>query len=387
MRLHSFRFLRSFHIYLVLSIPLLFSSCNKDENPAAPQVDNSVAIALFEHVADSICKDLAYPNLVFGVWIPGKNLSWIKNSTGSKYKTKVAVSDLFCVESITKTFTAVLAMQLVEKGKIRLSDNLDSLLWKSTIDTLRYVNSSFRPGKITLKMLLNHTSALPDFSEDSSLIFDRISQNPAKFWDSLEITMLAFNNYKIDTTLIGTYSYSNTNYILLGMIIEKASGKKYNELLKENIFIPCGMNTSFLSGYDKSNAQIAPGYFMDGTDISYMNFSWDWSCGGIMSNVGELYSFFNALNSGRLLSASSLEEMLFFNIYYKDSQLSSGVGMGLSYYGWLGVSSYGHSGATLNYSSVMYYVPEKKAYLIGYTNEYGNVLPDTLMRALFMVLP
>ena len=370
-------------LFVVLCI--VFSSCKKEDEIISPAVDNSAILALFEKTADSVSKTIEYPNLVFGVWMPDRNLTWIKNSTGSKTKTTVSSIDMFCIASITKTMTAVLTMQLVEKGKIRLTDNLDSLLPKNVLDTLKYLNANFRPSKINLKMLLNHTAALPDISEDSVFVFNNILAFPYKQWNPVEITAAAFDK-KIDTTLIGQFNYSNTNYLILGLIIEKASGQKYDNLLKTNIFSPSGMGSSFLSGYGDITGKMAPGYFLDGKDVSSYNISWDWSCGGVISTVYDLYSFMHAFNAGSLVNNSSLSSMLTFKNYYSDSVASAGMGLGFFHYSWKGINAYGHSGATLGYSSVMYYVPSKNAYLIGYVNEYSNALPDVLLRKLFECL-
>lgn len=378
--------LKLFMFFAIVYFPFIFTSCSKDEPAVSVPADNDKIIAQFEAAADSVCKESEYPNLVFGVWMPDRNLEWVKISAGSLAKTSLTRSDMFCCASITKTFTAVLAMQLVEQGKISLSDNLDSLLPHKIIDTLKYTNKNFRSGKISLKMLLNHTSAIPDFSDDSSFIFGQILPYPNKQWDPADVAIAAFKN-SIDTAGLGKYSYSNTNYILLGMIIEKASGKKFNALLKESIFNPCGMTKSYMSGYDNSTEPIAAAYFSDGSDVSSMNYSWDWSCGGMITNIDELYSFFHAFNAGRLVSANTMASMLSFNIYYSDSLMQAGCGLGLFHYSWQGITGYGHSGATLGYNAVMYYVPVKNAYIIGFTNEYNNDLPDKLLRSLLTKLP
>lgn len=368
-----------FICFLLLFLGFVFTSCKKDDNPASVSADNEMMISVFEKTADSLLGADKYSNLVFGVWMPDKNLTWIKNSAGPDSKASVSSSDLFCTAGITKTFTATIIMQLVEKGKIRLTDNLDSLLPKNVTDTLKTVNPDFAPGKINLKMLLNHYSALPDFSEDSILVYNGFLAEPYRQWNPPEIAIAALRN-KIITSQLGEYHYSNTNYILLGLIAEKAAGMPFNLLLKEKVYMPSGIGNAFLSGYDNITGKMAPGYFTGGKDVSSYNLSWDWACGGIITSVYDLYSYFHAYNNGLLLQNSTMQSMLSFNIYNPDSLMSAGIGLGFSYLSWKGIKAYGHSGgAALGYSSVMYYVPQKNAYIIGFVNNYGSDLPFQLL--------
>jgi D-alanyl-D-alanine carboxypeptidase len=367
-----------FICFLLLFLGFVFTSCKKDDNPASVSADNEMMISVFEKTADSLLSADKYSNLVFGVWMPDKNLVWIKNSAGPDSKASVSSSDLFCAAGIAKAFTATIIMQLVEKGKIRLADNLDSLLPKNVIDTLKSVNSDFTPEKINLKMLLNHYSGIPDFSEDSILTFNGFLAEPYRQWNPLEIAIAALRN-KIMSSQLGEYHYSNTNYILLGLIAEKAAGMPFNLLLKEKVYMPSGIGNTFLSGYDNITGKMATGYFIGGEDVSSYNLSWAWACGGIITSVYDLYAYFHAYNNGLLLQNSTIQSMLSFNIYNPDSLMSAGIGLGFFYLSWKGIKAYGHSGAALGYSSVMYYVPQKNAYIIGYVNNYGSDLPFHLL--------
>lgn len=236
---------------------------------------------------------------------------YAEKDTEKDGKTLESQDTVFDLGSCSKTFTAVAVLQLVEKGKIRLTDTLD-----------KYFPEYETGKKITIDNLLHMRSGIPDYNNNpdpfwnisgedaankklSDVYFDRISDD--EFLQAMYKAPLGFEP--------GTqYEYSNTNYHVLAFIIEKVSGMKYCDYLKKNIFDKCGMKktTSMTTG----DLTYTPVNF---ADLVKYNFSKDGypACpnstrgdSGIHSCITDMVAFDRALFSGKLLNKNSMETML-----------------------------------------------------------------------------
>lgn len=197
----------------------------------------------------------------------------------------------FRLGSITKQFTSMLIMQLVAEGKIKLDEKMTTYLSDYRKDT---------GDRVTIHHLLTHTSGIPSYTAFPNYSID-ISRNPYSVGDFVR-------KFCSDTLLFqpgSRYSYSNSGYFLLGAIIEKVTGKKYETVLKKRIFNPLGMNNS---GYDHHKTIIpnrATGYgkTMDGyVNSRYLDMSVPFSAGALYSTVEDLYLWDQALYTENLLS-------------------------------------------------------------------------------------
>ncbi|WP_138207636.1 serine hydrolase domain-containing protein [Haloimpatiens lingqiaonensis] len=218
----------------------------------------------------------------------------VKNATDTKYR----------IWSITKQFTAAAILILEERGLLRVEDSL-----KKYFPEWSNLNS-----KITIHHLLTHTSGIFNYSNlpDSHKVFQRIPHEKADL-----INM--FTSEPLDFEPGTQWNYSNTGYYLLGLLIEKLSGKAYSEFLNENIFSPLGM---FNTGIDDDKNIIenkASGYYLNGNNLihcNYINMDLMLSSGGMYSTVEDLLIWDQALNNDKLLSKRSIEKM---NTQYKDN--------------------------------------------------------------------
>jgi len=205
----------------------------------------------------------------------------------------------FRIASLTKQFTAACILMLQERGKLHVQDVASKYLpempalWKA----------------VTIHQLLTHTGGIPNADhsgQQSAKMGDRIAAMPAEIIAGVASKPLNFTP--------GTqWDYSNNGYILLGMLIEKLSGKSYADFLKDNIFDPLGMTDSGYdrasdilkaraSGYDISNGQL--------TNADFIDMSIPFSAGGIYSTVEDLFRWNEALaHPGKLLNANSLKQM------------------------------------------------------------------------------
>lgn len=204
----------------------------------------------------------------------------------------------FRLGSITKQFTATLVMQMVEKGQIDLNAPIS-----------RYLSDYPKPNgdRITIRELLNHTSGIPGYTELPD--FGAKAREPSK----PEEFVKTFASLQLLFEPGSRFSYSNSGYFVLGVILEKVAGKPYEDLLRERIFEPLGMKES---GYDTTSALIqkrAAGYdsTLDGyRNTSYLDMTLPYSAGSLYSSVDDLLIWDQALYGDKVLSASSKQEML-----------------------------------------------------------------------------
>ena len=211
----------------------------------------------------------------------------VKNTTETKYK----------IWSITKQFTAAAILILEERGLLRVEDSL-KVYFPEWVD--------LNP-KITIHHLLTNTSGIFNYSNlpDSHQTFQRMHHKKSDL-------IRMFASKPLDFEPGTQYNYSNTGYYLLGMIIEKLSGKTYSEFLTENIFLPLGMFNTGVDDEKKIVKNKASGYYLNGNDLihcNYINMNLIFSSGAMYSTVEDLLKWDQALNSDKLLSKESIEKM------------------------------------------------------------------------------
>lgn len=243
----------------------------------------------------------------------------------------------FHVASIGKTFTAVLVAKLQEADKLKLSDKISSYLDADTLKGLFVYKGVDYQAEVTIQQLMSHTSGIADYFSDPAdtgkPIEDLILTEPNRRWSPMDLIGFTRDHQKAVNKPGTAYHYSDTGYILLGLIIEKVSGKPFHQNLKDEIFSPLHMDDSYLMFYSEPKnlpkKEIAKIWF-HGSEVSKFNsLSVDWSGGGIISTVEDLLKFHKALQEGRLISKASLATME--NYKYK---FRSGIyyGLGLMQY-------------------------------------------------------
>ncbi len=220
----------------------------------------------------------------------------------SNYELDVqnTIDTKFRIGSMSKAFTAVLIMQLQEKGLLNVNDFVS-----------KYFPSSLNYNKITLNNLLTHTSGIPEYTN--------FPDSMSKSYTPMTSEELV--NYIKDKPLDfepGTqFSYSNSNYILLGSIIEKITGKSYETMLDENILKPLNMNDS---GYNHNETVLknrASGYLIYNDvlrNTDYIDMSFPFAAGALYSTVSDLYKWDRAFYDDKLLKKESIEKIFTPNL-------------------------------------------------------------------------
>src|SRR5436190_827268 len=174
------------------------------------------------------------------------NMEWnIPNEPDTKFR----------LGSITKQFTATLILQLAEQGKLKLDGKVSDYLDSYRKDT---------GGKVTIHNLLSHTSGIPNYTASQGF-FQNVSRNPYGVADFIKQYASGDLEFEPGTK----FNYSNSGYFLLGAIIEKVTGKPYEQVLKENIFDPVGMKNTGYDHYDQIISKRATGYIK--TPKGYQN--------------------------------------------------------------------------------------------------------------------
>ncbi len=266
------------------------------------------------------------------------------------------------VASITKMCVATLALMLVEEGTLSLDDRLTA--WLPSAVTDRLPNAD----RITLLHLLSHKTGLYNFISDDAFYLSIIN-DPNRTWTGPEILEFVYD--KPAAFYPGTRAaYSNANTVLVSMIIERATGRKHSELLRERVFEPLGMKDTYYLGHDKLPAnRVAQGYlnvYGDNTLNNVSNYNLGDGNGhvGLVSAVADMQLFINALFVQKtLLSQPSLDRMTQFSPSPSpDLQLGAGIFKEFLNKGPRGYG-YGHNGGDLGYSADLYWLPEKKASL------------------------
>lgn len=202
------------------------------------------------------------------------------------------------VASITKTFVATLVLQLAAEGRLSLNDSVQK--WLPGV--IR--GPGYHPARITIRQLLQHTSGIPDYASAQGFLTE---QSLEQTWQPQQLVDLALQQ----GPPVRGWLYSNTNYILLGMIIQKVTGQSPITEISRRIVEPLGLHgTSFPLTSTQIPAPYAHGYY-EGQDVTnVVNPSSTWTAGAMISTVDDVARFYRALLTGRLLPPAQHRELL-----------------------------------------------------------------------------
>jgi CubicO group peptidase (beta-lactamase class C family) len=231
------------------------------------------------------------------------NMEWnIPNETDTKFR----------LGSITKQFTATLILQLVEQGKIKLDGKVSDYLPDYRKDT---------GARMTIHQLLSHTSGVPNYTTQPGF-FANVSRNPFKVDDFVK----QYASGDLEFEPGAKFNYSNSGYFLLGDIIEKVTGKSYEQVLKENILDPVGMKNTGYDHYGTVLSKRAAGYIRTPNgyeNAPYLDMTIPYAAGSLYSTVEDLFLWDQSLYGEKILSAASKELM------FKPNLENYGYGFGI----------------------------------------------------------
>ena len=301
-----------------------------------------------------------------------------------KTKTPMKPTDLMLAGSVGKTHAAAVALQLVSEKKLNLDERIEKYLGQEKWFS-RLPNSK----DITVRQLMNHTSGLVRYEFKEEFLRD-LTANPYKNWKPEEQIAYVFDA-KAPFEAGTDWEYSDTNYIVLGMIIEKVSGKKYFDLAKKRVLKPFRLKNTkpqespvikgLVQGYagEKNPFGGTDEMLKDGKFV--FNPKFEWTGGGMVSTAEDLARWARVVYEGKAFDPSLLPEMLAGvpAKLGKDTKYGLGViirptAMGLTY---------GHSGFFPGYMTDMMYFPEEK---ISVAVQVNSSVPPNLGKPLARVL-
>ncbi|MBP1223467.1 serine hydrolase [Flavobacterium sp. 1355] len=284
------------------------------------------------------------------------NMEWnISNQPDTKFR----------LGSITKQFTAFLIVKLAEEGKLKLDVPITTYLPDYPKEN---------GDKITIHHLITHTSGIPNYTSAPNFLKEK-SRNPS----TPEEFVKTFNKLPLDFKPGEKFSYSNSGYFLLGYIIEKITGKTYEQYLQETILTPLKMANT---GFDHSEVILknrAAGYEKKGksyVNSSFIDMSIPYAAGSLYSTVEDLYLWDQALYTTKLLSEKSMESL--FKSYISFGDESYGYGWFLSEEK-IGDKQYKiieHGGGINGFNTIISRVPADKNLVVLLNNTGGTILGE-----------
>ncbi|OOQ93185.1 serine hydrolase domain-containing protein [Bacillus cereus] len=292
---------------------------------------------------------LGFPGILAKTSEGGKTWGYAAGVADLGTKKPMKADFRFRIGSVTKTFTATVVLQLAGENRLNLDDSIEK--WLPGV----IQGNGYDGNQITIRQILNHTSGIAEYlrSKDADMM------NTKKSYTAEELVKMGLS-LPPDFAPGKGWSYSNTGYVLLGILIEKVTGNSYAEEIEKRIIEPLELSNTFLPG----NSTVIPGtnhargYIQpDGAselkDVTYYNPSIASSAGDMISTADDLNKFFSSLLGGKLLKENQLKQML-TSVPTGREDLGNGYGLGI-YETKLpnGVSVWGHTGGIPGFGTLV----------------------------------
>lgn len=336
---------------------LLLTACNDASPPPEPDAHAELQKILVDAVGPTVPAAQLYaagPNGSYRLAAGLRDIATVQPA---------GLNDRIRAGSMVKTLVATVVLQLVEEGKFGLDAPLPMVLPDAVIAGLRY------RADITVRQLLNHTSGLPEF--DSPELELAAASDPQRIWSSQGFIDLAAAREQQPP---GAHAYSNTNYVLLGLIIEQATGESWRHAIRQRILQPLQLaDTRLPEPGDISIAEpYLRGYLPDEAgvlhDISRVDPSMAGAAGGhaMITTTTELARFTRALLRGELFrDPATLASMKAVVPAEPRGEFEYGYGLGLERYRFPdGTEFWGHGGSTAGYAGATLYFPERDLVIV-----------------------
>ncbi|TCO65654.1 D-alanyl-D-alanine carboxypeptidase [Actinocrispum wychmicini] len=283
----------------------------------------------------------------------------------SKTKIPTAPQQRVRAGSITKTFTSVVLLQLVSEGKVSLDEPVETYL----PGLLR--GDGIDGHAITVRQLMRHQSGLPDFAANPE-VNEYLAGVEKRTATPAEEVAIALRR-PADFAPGSRYAYSNTNYIVVGMLIERVTGKPFGDELQRRVITPLGLQDTYLpaTGELDIRGPHPEGYATIAgtvTDVSRVEPSVPWAAGSIVSTGVDLNRFYAAVVAGQVVKARELEQMLAGVPTGPDPGLTYGLGIGSTTLP-CGAEYIGHTGGIYGFFTISGVTRDKRAVTLTFTKE------------------
>ena len=341
------------------------------------QDKRDTVIYTIDHFLEEELRKENVKNVFLSLYSPSRNFEWSTAKGSFKDGSKVTIDNPYYTASVGKTFTATAIGMLVDQGKIQFEDPISNYLSGDLMEGLHVLNGVDYGDSITVAHLLQHTSGLADYFDDTTVdgsptMFDLIMMEPHRFWQPEELIAFAKAHFEPAFAPGTGYTYTDTEYVLLGIIIEEISGMNFHEFLAEKIFAPLKMNQTYVNQRSEAietTGTLAEMYASEYELSTFRSLSADWAGGAVVSTGSDLIVFQEALMNGKLVSLETLNNMQ----QWTEESKGMVYGFGLRKISLNELDTtlpnwelIGHSG--LNGTS-MYYCPNLDIYLAGTLNQ------------------
>ena len=339
-------------VLLITGILLVATGCKNNSETSFEKSIGLYADSLFQASVDSA--EIAGGTII----VYQKDKILLKKSYGFaslELSSPMPDDAIFEIGSVTKQFTAAAILKLVEAKKISLED-----------DFTKYLKFDTRGRKITVSNLLNHTSGIPGYTEIPEF-YKLFGQEYPR--DSL-VRLVEQKDFLFEPgeALI----YNNSGYFFLGLIIEKVTGKSYEEFLKETFFEPLGMNNTHYSSTSEVVKNKVYGYNYSPKGLQqkpYLNHTWPYAAGSLSSSAKDLLTWMIALHNRKILP-DSIYQSLIATAKLKDGTPTH-YAKGLVNYSNFGHHEIAHGGGINGFLSETRYFPDEDLYIICLVNTTG----------------
>jgi D-alanyl-D-alanine carboxypeptidase len=326
-------------------------------------------IRQLQQLLDQKVTEYGIPGAAMAVYLPGK-YPWVFAAGVSSLSDRrpVTKQDKFRIGSNTKTFVAMTILQLAQEGKLSLDDSLAQ--WLPGI-LANYDNGS---NTITIRHMLQHTSGIYSFTEDGTWGMNFLTNTYYRY--APEDLLAIANAYAPYCNPGECFHYSNTNYVLLGLIIQRATGNRFEEEVRKRFIEPLGLTNTIvpLMGYAGIPGSYSNGHDdMDGHwyDYTQIDPSSTWSSGDMISTAEDLAKWVLHLGRGDLLNEQYRNEQRQFVNMAGYTSLKYGLGVVFE----PDFGLFGHQGGIVGYSTQMYYVEGEDTALVFL---YNRTFPPTI---------
>ena len=307
------------------------------------------------------------------------SIQWIGSSgyANSEARTAMNTTDMLRLASMTKTFVSVIVQKLCEEGKMDLDDKIQQYLSSAIVGRIPY------GPEITVRQLLNMTSGIYNYTE-SDLFNDAIDENPYRSpWTAEQVLEYVYSE-EASFAPGADWEYSNTNYVLLDMIVKAVSNTSLASEMRRIIHNPLGLKNTFMEIQEPRDGGfgglIVQGYETDGENVTEIQDGLGMGDGGLISNVEDIAKFLQGLFVDKsLLDSASLDQMVSFHV-------TEDYGLGLERVRTKYGEAWGHSGGSSGFEGDMLYIPSRGTFFILLSNTVETEICETVFERVMELL-
>jgi D-alanyl-D-alanine carboxypeptidase len=307
------------------------------------------------------------PGALARIEAPSAGLTWA-GSAGHLVRGKsraLRPDDAFRAASVTKSVTAAVVVRLADEGRLALDDPLAGQLAPELLQRWRALDALPRT---TPRQLLAHTAGVPNYFRDETFLA-RLREEPGRAWRPVELVDHAAEHGTPSFSPGQGFEYSDTGYVIAGILVEQVTGRPLHEVYRELVFDPLGMDGTSLEGHEPARQPEVAHHYSDQLDWTTIAPTIDWAGGGLVITAPDLASFVRGLWSERIVDSRGLNELTrwtpgaSFPPGYALRYESYGLGIGSNTVD--GVELLGHTGFI---GAFAFHAPEYDAILVGTHN-------------------